>query len=219
MGTAPPSVSTILPPELYTARLKANDFVQEHLKTIVTVASGTLVLTVSFVKDVIGPGTPDASLTWLLAVSWAALGLAVFCATFGLATLVNNLDDADLDLDKSGIPKAFAAGKQGVVLRWEVPSIFFFGLGIVALALFGALNYHLFLQRKPETKPSVQSEKVNHFTIVPTPEHQAGSKRRDSHVFLLDQNTGEVWQMVCSANRTVSFKRVTVEGLNASPSR
>src|ERR1700739_2903678 len=122
--------------QLFEARLKANDFVQEHLKTIVTIASGTLVLTVSFVKDVVGGSTATERLPWLLAVSWAALGIAVFCGTFGLAVLVDNLDDADL-AEINHIPVAFSAGKSNVVLRWIWFSIGSFALGIVSLAAFG----------------------------------------------------------------------------------
>ena len=208
--------------QLFQARLKANDFVQEHLKTIVTVASGTLVLTVSFVKDVVGAGEAAQHLTWLLAVSWGALGAAVFCGTFGLATLVNNLDDADTNVDKANVPVAFAAGKSGIVLRWEVLSIFLFGSGMLALALFGALNYRLFLQRKATTdKPAFvlppPAAPARHFAMVSSPEHQAGSLRRHSHTFLLDQTTGQVWQTVCSREGMVSFRKITVEGIQQAP--
>lgn len=204
--------------QLFQARLKANDFVQEHLKTIVTIASGTLVLTVSFVKDVVGPGGAAGHAAWLLALCWAALGVAVFCGTFALAVLVNNLDDADFSADTSGVPLAFAAGKKRIVLRWEILSLSTFALGILALALFGALNYHLFLKRKPvEAEQAVAQQAYKtlfrRYTIVSTPEHRSGPYTRDSHTFLLDQTSGQVWQMMCVKGHLVGFKKIAVEAL------
>jgi hypothetical protein len=199
--------------QLFQARLKANDFVQEHLKTIVTIASGTLVLTVSFVKDVVGGSTATERLPWLLAASWAALGIAVFCGTFGLAVLVNNLDDADL-AEINHIPVAFSAGKSGVVLRWVWFSIGSFALGIVSLAAFGAINYSLFLHRTEEKKVEERQEPSGpRFTITSTPEHTVARNVIRSHTFLLDQKTGQVWQMVCSKGQLVTFQKISIEGI------
>jgi hypothetical protein len=209
----------LLGDQLFQARLKANDFVQEHMKTIVTVASGTLVLTVSFVKDVVGSGPEPEHAAWLLALSWCTLGLAVFSATFGMATLINNLDDADTSTDRTGIPKAFAAGKKGIVLRWELVSICLFGVGILALAVFGAANYRLFLQRRsatetPHTAQLGDKEGLRHFSIVSTPDsRQDGLGTVHSHSFLLDESTGELWQMVCSKGGFVTFRKIAVEGI------
>jgi hypothetical protein len=58
VSALPPPASAVppefLPKQLFDSRIKANDVLQEHLKQIITVASATLVLTVSFIKDVIG---------------------------------------------------------------------------------------------------------------------------------------------------------------------
>ena len=74
--------------QLFQARLKANEFIQEHLKTLVTIASGTLVLTVSFVKDIAGPAKAGERFPGLLGLSWATLGISVAVGVFALATLV-----------------------------------------------------------------------------------------------------------------------------------
>jgi hypothetical protein len=211
-------MATAVPPnplndQLFQARLKANDFVQEHLKTIVTIASGTLVLTVSFVKDVVAGSPATERLPWLLAVSWAALGLAVFCGTFGLAVLVNKLDDADLG-EINRIPVAFSAGKSGVVLRWVWFSIGFFALRIVSLAAFGAANYSLFLRRPEAKKVEARQERsASRFAIASTPEHTVARNVIRSHTFLLDQRTGQVWQMVCSKGPMVTFQKISIEGI------
>jgi hypothetical protein len=202
--------------QLFQARLKANDFVQEHLKTVVTIASGTLVLTVSFVKDVVGGSSSTTPAHWpsTLAVSWVCLGLAVFCGTFGLATLVNNLDDADMSKQQGRI-QAFSAGKRWIVRKWVFASIVCFALGIGALALFGALNYRLFINRAKEKPPVAVATTTNpaRFAIASTPEHGAPGHRFPSHTFLLDQTTGQVWQMVCSKGHNVTFAKISAEGL------
>jgi hypothetical protein len=216
----PPTLPTFRPQDplgdqLFQARLKANDFVQEHLKTIVTIASGTLVLTVSFVKDIVG-GAAATAAHWssFLAISWVCLGLAVFCGTFGLATLVNNLDDIDMGRQNGRI-RAFSAGKKWIVRKWVLASIIFFALGIGALAAFGARNYSLFINRTKEKPPVTSATTTNpaRFVIASTPEHGAPGHRFPSHTFLLDQTTGQVWQMACTKGHLVTFSKISVEGL------
>ncbi len=200
--------------QLFQARLKANEFIQEHLKTLVTIASGTLVLTVSFVKDIAGPAKAPERFPILLGISWTALGISVAVGVFALATLVNNLDDEDTGVDANKIPKAYSAGKQSVVLRWVQGAIFCFGVGMLSLAAFGALNYRLFLSRaslpEPEKLPAAP---IARFTMSSTPEHTIARGVIGSHTFLLDQQTGQLWQMVCSKGQLVSFNKITAEDL------
>jgi hypothetical protein len=214
MATPPNPLSD----QLFQARLKANAFVQEHLKTMVTVASGTLVLTVSFVKDVVSASEGEAHLPKLLALSWGALGLAIFCGTFALAVLVNNLDDVG-PIEDGKVPTAFSAGKRNIVLRWEWFTIGSFGIGMLALALFGMLNHRLFLHSKAPEKPATccTVESPDHrFVIASTPEHLISPGKTAAHTFLVDQNNGRVWQMICSKGKTVSFKKVDVEGMGSN---
>lgn len=209
--------------QLFQARLKANEFVQEHLKTVVTIASGTLVLTVSFVKDIVGRAAVPERWPGLLAFSWATLGLSVFVGVFTLATLVNNLDDADMEEDEHKVPKAFSAGKQGIVVRWVQITILLFGCGIVSLAAFGVINYRLFLNREAPSdkdKQAVFREQPNvpaaRFAIASTPRHTVARHVIGSHTFLLDQVTGQVWEMVCSKGQLVTFRKIPVEDIPAS---
>src|SRR5688572_21929888 len=76
--------------QLFQARIKAHDVIQEHLKQIATIASATLALTITFLKDVLG-AVPD-KLAWpqLLAWSWICLGLSIVLAVFSIVVLVNN---------------------------------------------------------------------------------------------------------------------------------
>jgi len=215
------STTDLLPNQLFQARIKANDFVQEHLKTIVTVASGTLVLTVSFIKDVIGTSGPEARLIWLLILSWVALALSICAGVMSLATLVNNLDDADFELDEDGVPFAFAAGKRGIVLRWDQLSIGMFGLGMASLAAFGAVNYESFLTHKEAKQESAIEKRLDdnpdRFSIVSSSTHPVASGDLSKHTFLLDQTTGEMWEMFCVRGTEVRFKKIVVEDIPRQP--
>lgn len=147
----PPPASTVppefIPKQLFDSRMKANDVLQEHLKQIITVASATLVLTVSFIKDVIGTEGSAVSFGWLLPFAWVALAASIPCAIICIAILVNHLDKPNSVIGRSGYPKAFAAGATSIVALAVVITLVMFSLGMSALAGFGAVNYKLFLQR------------------------------------------------------------------------
>ena len=91
-GTPPVPPETFIPDQLLTARLKAHDFVLEHLKQIITMASAVLALTVTFLKDIVGTKGAQLRLSWFLPLCWILLGLSVCTAVYALAVHVNNLD-------------------------------------------------------------------------------------------------------------------------------
>lgn len=157
--------------QLFDARMKAHDVLQEHLKQIITIASATLALTVSFLKDVVGSEGERASWVFALPVSWACLGASIACSIWAIAVLVNNLDWAKKPYpardptDPAGgtvtLDRSYAAGAKP---RTSVPvflSNLSFAVGMASLGLFAAWNYNLFLHRvKPEYKVSSASEAV-----------------------------------------------------------
>lgn len=151
MGSEP-SKSTALNPDilesaqLFQARMKANDVLQEHLKQIITVASATLVLTVTFVKDIVSPKGSEANVSWLLPASWGALSISVVIAIFSIALLVNNLDAPDKTSGQK-YPRAFSASSLPLTRYCVLGSLATFGFGILSLGMFGALNYQLFIQK------------------------------------------------------------------------
>jgi hypothetical protein len=197
--------------QLFDARIKANDIVQEHLKQIITIASATLALTVSFVKDVIGGSSAQAQWPSLLRWSWVALGIAILGAVICMATLVNNLDSPDRGIGRTGYSKAFAAAAHWRVVIFELLALYPFAIGMLCLASFGALNYRLFLERKTET--TQLAKETNHFTIITDPDHIGAGGKKHSHTFLLDQRSGETWDVYCKPDGSVEFKRVSVEGI------
>src|SRR5216684_6339651 len=73
--------------QLFKARIKANDYVADYLKQLMVLSTGTLVLTIIFLKDVLGPNAGSASLPFLVPVAWILLGASIFFCVLGLARL------------------------------------------------------------------------------------------------------------------------------------
>jgi nitrate reductase NapE component len=46
------------------------------------------------------------------------------------------------------------------------------------------------------------------YTVTYSAVHLLADGRKEAHTFLLDQQTGEMWQMVCGPNGMVSFRRI-----------
>ena len=206
----------LIPQQLFDARIKANEIVQEHLKQIIMIASGTLVLTVSFLKDIVGSSGPKSADPRLLPTSWVALGFAIFFAVICLATLVNNLDVPD-QTARTGLSRAFTAGTKKHIIILEWLTLIAFATGMFSLAAFGAVNSRLFLERETgaQTDAAVQAAKnTNHFTIVAGNDHIGPKGKDHSHTFLLDQKSGSVWDVYGHPDGTVEFRRVSVDGIS-----
>lgn len=71
-------------PTFNEAEKKAFDFAQELTKQVITLSSGIIAVTISFVKDIAGPTAPAGAKT-LLAVSW---GFYILAVIFGVVTLM-----------------------------------------------------------------------------------------------------------------------------------
>jgi hypothetical protein len=65
---------------------------------------------------------------------------------------------------------------------------------------------------KPESAPIIK----NAYALTNLPVH-VGGQLSHSHTFLLNQQTGAVWQMTCRKGSLVEFHRVLRTGLNGSP--
>lgn len=141
--------------QLFDARMKAHDVLQEHLKQVITIASATLALTVSFLKDVVGSEGERATWAKALPLSWICLGASIAFAIWAIAVLVNNLDwptQSEQAKPPSGgepitIDRSYAAGAK---LRSSVPvflSFAAFAIGMASLGVFAAKNHDLLLRR------------------------------------------------------------------------
>jgi len=217
LGRPDPSEHGFITQQLFDARIKANEIVEEHLKQIITIASGTLALTVSFLKDVVGPSGAKSACSPLLPISWVTLGFSIVFAVICIALLVNNLDAPDLTIGKKK-PwiKAFGAGTKGSLIGFEWVALIFFATGMLSLAAFGAVNYRLFLERKAggeNVTAARAANETNRFAIVADPAHIGPNGKKHSHTFLLDQKSGSVWDVFCRRDGTVEFRRVSVDGI------
>ncbi|MDR6393230.1 hypothetical protein AB3X82_25195 [Paraburkholderia phenoliruptrix] len=125
--------------------MKAHDVLLEHLKQTVTIASATLALTIGFIKDILGPATGNLRAEWLLKASWGLLGLVILLAIYVLATLINNLDTAGRSAEK-----AFKAGDNRLRQLVTLGTFLSFGVGMLFLGLFAALNYDSVVHRPPQ---------------------------------------------------------------------
>jgi hypothetical protein len=65
-----------------------------------------------------------------------------------------------------------------------------------------------------ERKASAEPAPLARFHIVYSAVHQTGHGR-EAHTFLIDDQTGKLWQMVCSGKDAVAFRLVERTGANA----
>jgi hypothetical protein len=95
-----------------------------------------------------------------------------------------------------------------------------FTMGSFALAGLATISclVCVLLFPNPEPPPTPQPAAVipNHFTLTNVPV-QAHGRLLHSHTFLLDEQTGDLWLMVCRPDKTVEFKRVQQLNLDGTP--
>jgi hypothetical protein len=210
----------IISQQLFDARIKAHEIIEEHLKQVITIASGTLALTVSFLKDIVGNSGGKSVWPGLLPFCWIALAISIMAAVVCIATLVNNLDAPDLersnrDPTKPWI-KAFGAASKQYIVNIEWIALLSFMVGMLSLAVFASRNYQLFLSRTADEAEARHqlAKQSNHFAIVPDPDHLGSDGKKHSHTFLIDQNTGTVWDLYCRQDKSVDFRRVPIDGIS-----
>jgi outer membrane protein OmpA-like peptidoglycan-associated protein len=111
-----------------TLRLKAFDSVSEWSKQITTIASATLVLSATFIKDMLSGHTTSTGYLW---TSWVLLLLTIVAGVFVLGTLAAPLNSGNPNnLDVYSGPIAGAA----------IAQILLFLLGMGAFILFVVSN-------------------------------------------------------------------------------
>jgi len=109
-------------------RLKAFDSVSEWSKQITTIASASLVLSATFIKDIMAG---HAVHPWYLWISWVLLLLTIITGVFVLGTLAAQLNKGDQDTLDVYSPSIVGAAIVQTAL---------FLLGMVAFIFFVASN-------------------------------------------------------------------------------
>jgi len=128
-------------------RLKAFDTVSDWSKQVTTIASATLVLSATFIKDILGGHTEHTCYLW---TSWFSLLATVVVGVFVLGALASNLNDgnpAQLDI------------YSGSILGASVVQILLFLIGMIAFILFVMSNLSAApVKQGNEQPPTVQSK-------------------------------------------------------------
>ena len=115
---------------------RANDIAIEALKQALSLASLILGLTVTFIKDII---EDDRNLTigpWLVPLAWFLLAVAIWTAWVSIAHAARTIGNSTAEeyVFKQGFARRLAR-----VAQWT------FCGGLSCLALFGVLNYQIFV--------------------------------------------------------------------------
>jgi len=176
----------------------------EFVKYLTALATGALVFSAELLKkDYVIPSTARH----LILISWAFLALS---ALFGLAALAR-------------IPLMMKEGTDDLeddFLKWPLRAQqVFLPLGIVALGIaLGLALWHPVSSSAEEQKPTVccRGEKIEQkFTILSSAPHIFGKAPGHQHTFLLDRESGRVWDMTCDGENKVRFRSVEIENLKS----
>jgi hypothetical protein len=115
---------------------EARTTAQESAKTVLTLATGALAISVAFYKDIAGE-TPDY--TWCLGLSWLCFLVSIICVMVGYQCRFSNLRLWRLYLSGAKVEKP--SYRRGQVLRFLViASMVFFVLGATLVAVFAYVN-------------------------------------------------------------------------------
>lgn len=108
-------------------RKKAFDFCADATKQLITLASGFIVVTITFAKDFI-VDVPGSSKVWAY-WSWVFYALCIISGMLTLLAMTAELEPAKANKDVPTIRKAVAS--------WSLVQVFFFGIAIIFTVVFG----------------------------------------------------------------------------------
>ena len=129
---------------------KANEIGVDALKQIITLSSGILALSITFIKDALGESRPNALATFLIPLSWLLLIFSIVEAWMALVEVAKTLGKMDNQLlfvfdrevdDKKISDMLKAHIKRTIELARRAQGLFL--LGIVTLGLFAMINMNL----------------------------------------------------------------------------
>lgn len=186
---------------------KTADFVNY----ILALATGALVFSAELIKK-------DYPMSLVardfILASWFLLGVSIACGILAYMRIPVMLSEANHDLEDKfmTIPGKF---QQGAFFL----GMLFLGFALAILLWNRSLDSS---ETKSETKKDcspcvIQSPAGARFVIAQSAKVTGKNGGPHYHTFLLDNSSGETWQMVCATNGRVEFRRVVVEGLPPSP--
>jgi len=193
-------------------RQAALDKAGEFVKYLAALATGALV----FSKDLLGKDFTIAGDTrYFILGAWVCLALSVVAGILALARIPMMMRAGSYDLEDKYL--AFPLRAQQVLCF----------LGVLALG--GALI--AILWTKPATAETNSSRASSQdkraaspqcqcacpFALVTSATVRSTIEGPHQHTFLLNQSTGQVWEMLCLSKKNVQFRKVPIEDLPAVP--
>jgi hypothetical protein len=88
---------------------KANEYAIESLKQIITLSSAILVLTITFLKDLLGSGRDDVKYAFLVPFGWASLLIGILLALMAIIGAADALGDGSTST--TGSPPSLPPGQ------------------------------------------------------------------------------------------------------------
>lgn len=165
---------------------KANEYAVDSLKHILTLASGVLALTITFVKDILGENAEQASFIWLVPAGWVCLLVSIWLSWIAIVDAADALGDSTATnyVFKSNKKNDKNGSRPNLILRilsWFVPIIptkeqnllrklaacaqNYFVLGLLALGIFAVMNLGTGFKDK---QPSQSDHKQKSSPIIQT---------------------------------------------------
>jgi len=155
-------------------------------------ATGAVVLSVSFIKDLLGGVDVGITLKAVLITSWVLLVLSIVVGLLAYGGPITGAGRTDFKLAVTRDTRRFSIAQSAL-----------FGIGIGCLVVFAACT----LPRNSAAEKTVIAASPQHHYRMEISAEVASSARTHRHTLLLDEDSGAVWEMTC-AGGTVSFKRV-----------
>jgi hypothetical protein len=115
---------------------QANQRAFDTLQQILTLATGILALTVTFLKDALGHARTEAVATFLVPLGWFFLLLVVWFAWIAMATATRSLGTKDSPA------YVFAKGEKARGLAWAAQ--WSFAIGVSCFGTFALINFRVF---------------------------------------------------------------------------
>jgi len=119
---------------------KAFDSALDLTKLLITLATGTLALTATFIKDIlhVSDAKPAIPYKWLLFTTWGLMLFSVFWGLLAIGTITGTLDDIEAAIARSK-QKKLTVFSGNIKLCSASQSLLFY-IGIVCLIIYAAMT-------------------------------------------------------------------------------
>lgn len=138
--------------------LKAFDFASDATKLLISLATGVIALTVTFLKNVVPSG--DGNTQFLLGAAWVLYGLSVL---FGLITLLALAGELDPH-DASASPSIYMAG----IRVFSIGQMILFLLATICIIWFGFRYVDDLHDLQPKPRTAATASDSQSWRLPPT---------------------------------------------------